>query len=150
MNATTNDVDPLDSRPVFDPESAPHDPVFASAEARGQPIEPAELRASAMRHRFAVPPPWTPELRTDIRLFYPDRPARAASVLIPLVVSTDHVGVLLTQRTAHLSDHAGQISFPGGRVEKRDADAIATALREAHEEIGLPPTHVDVIGTLPA
>ena len=47
--------------------------------------------------------------------------------------------VLLTERTAHLHDHAGQISFPGGRVEKDDADAIATALREAHEEIGLPP-----------
>ena len=57
--------------------------------------------------------------------------------------------MLLTERTAHLHDHAGQISFPGGRVEENDADAIATALREAHEEIGLPPANVDVIGALP-
>ena len=149
MSASTNEVDPLAARPIFDPESVPHDPAFAFAEARGQVIATDELRPSAMRQRFAAPPPWTPELRADVRLFYPDRPARVASVLIPLLVSGDQVGVLFTQRTAHLNDHAGQISFPGGRVEKRDADAIATALREAHEEIGLPPTQVDVIGTLP-
>ena len=82
-------------------------------------------------------------------MLYPDRAPRPASVLIPIVVHADAACVLLTERTAHLHDHAGQISFPGGRVEKGDADAIATALREAHEEIGLPPADVDVIGTLP-
>jgi 8-oxo-dGTP pyrophosphatase MutT (NUDIX family) len=84
-----------------------------------------------------------------MRLFDPDRPPRIASVLIPLLVREVGVYVLLTERTAHLHDHAGQISLPGGRVDKKDADAIATALREAHEEIGLPPAYVDVIGTLP-
>ena len=57
--------------------------------------------------------------------------------------------MLLTQRTAHLKDHAGQVSFPGGRSEADDADAVDTALREAHEEIGLERGHVDVVGFLP-
>ena len=149
MTSTENDDDPLTVRPVFDPESVPHDPAFVDAEARGEAIVAGELRPQAIRQHFASRPTWQPELRTDMHLFYPDRPPRIASVLIPLIVHADEVCVLLTERTAHLHDHAGQISFPGGRVEEGDADAIATALREAHEEIGLPPAFVDVIGTLP-
>ncbi len=71
-----------------------------------------------------------------------------ASVLVPLVMR-DQVSVLLTQRTAHLSKHAGQISFPGGRQEPTDPDPVATALREAQEEVGLDPSRVRVLGTLP-
>ena len=69
-------------------------------------------------------------------------------MLVPLVLR-DELTVLLTQRTAHLSDHAGQISFPGGRAEPEDADEVATALREAQEEIGLAPDSVEVLGRLP-
>jgi 8-oxo-dGTP pyrophosphatase MutT (NUDIX family) len=58
--------------------------------------------------------------------------------------------VLLTRRASHLRQHAGQISFPGGRAEAGDAGPSATALREAHEEVGLPPGRVRVIGQLPA
>jgi 8-oxo-dGTP pyrophosphatase MutT (NUDIX family) len=72
-----------------------------------------------------------------------------ASVLVPLVVRGDETTVLLTQRAEHLSDHPGQISFPGGRAEPDDLTAIATALREAEEEIGLTPDFVQVLGTLP-
>ncbi len=147
--STDLDDDPLTARPVFDPESVPHDPAFSAAEARGDEIAMGELRPLAIRQRFASRPIWQPELRTDMHLFYPDRPPRIASVLIPLIVHDAELCVLLTQRTAHLYEHAGQISFPGGRVEERDADAVATALREAQEEIGLPPSQVDVIGTLP-
>ena len=71
-----------------------------------------------------------------------------AAVLVPLVDRPSGLTVLLTQRTAHLNDHAGQISFPGGRVEPEDPSHQAAALREAEEEVGLPPSHVEVIGTL--
>ena len=72
-----------------------------------------------------------------------------ASVLFPLVPREDGFSVLLTQRTDHLRDHPGQISFPGGRVEPEDVSAEHTALREAREEIGLASEHVEIIGYLP-
>jgi 8-oxo-dGTP pyrophosphatase MutT (NUDIX family) len=71
-----------------------------------------------------------------------------AAVLVPLVDRPEGLTVLLTQRTAHLNAHAGQISFPGGRVEPDDPTHEAAALREAEEEIGLSPDRVDIIGRL--
>jgi len=71
-----------------------------------------------------------------------------AAVLIGMVDRPDGLTVLLTQRTAHLSDHAGQISLPGGRIEPSDPDPVHAALREAEEEIGLPASHVEVVGRL--
>ena len=73
---------------------------------------------------------------------------REAAVLVPLVERDHDFQVLLTQRTEHLAHHAGQIAFPGGRMEPSDADAVATALRETEEEIGLARAHVEPIGTL--
>ncbi len=72
-----------------------------------------------------------------------------AAVMLPLVHRDGAVHVLFTQRTSHLSDHAGQISFPGGRVEPEDASREATALRETEEEIGLPGGRIAVLGRLP-
>ena len=72
-----------------------------------------------------------------------------AAVLVPLVVRDSGITVLLTQRTAHLRDHAGQISFPGGRCEDSDTSVEHTALREAQEEVGLDPAQVEVLGLLP-
>ncbi len=72
-----------------------------------------------------------------------------AAVLFPIVQRDDGQTVLLTQRTAHLKDHGGQISFPGGRVETEDRTPVHTALRETEEEIGLAREHVEVLGFLP-
>jgi 8-oxo-dGTP pyrophosphatase MutT (NUDIX family) len=71
-----------------------------------------------------------------------------AAVLVPLIDRPEGMSVLLTQRTPHLSAHAGQISFPGGRIEESDADATEAALRETEEEVGLTREHVRVIGRL--
>lgn len=84
----------------------------------------------------------------DPSLPEPERPRRPAAVLVPLVERGGAFSVLLTQRTEHLSDHAGQVSFPGGRIEASDADAVAAALRETEEEIGLPRTSIEPIGRL--
>jgi 8-oxo-dGTP pyrophosphatase MutT (NUDIX family) len=73
---------------------------------------------------------------------------RPAAVLVPLIDHARGMSVLLTQRTAHLSAHAGQISFPGGRIEEDDDDAVAAALRETQEEVGLARDRVNVIGRL--
>jgi 8-oxo-dGTP pyrophosphatase MutT (NUDIX family) len=72
-----------------------------------------------------------------------------ASVLVPIVLRADEPTVLLTLRTAHLKDHPGQISFPGGRAEPEDASPAHTALRETEEEIGLQPTQIEIAGYLP-
>jgi 8-oxo-dGTP pyrophosphatase MutT (NUDIX family) len=109
-------------------------------------LAPASIEPAALRRRFAEPPLWEPEIKVE-RRFIEREPAHA-SVLIPLVMRAE-MTVLLTQRTDHLNDHPGQISFPGGRAEPSDVDGVATALREAHEEIGLEAFEVEVLGSLP-
>lgn len=140
---------PQAMRPLFEPESVPFDPAFEDPATRGPAIPAERLRPSELRRRFASDRLWEPEIRADSRFLRPEQPIRPAAVLMPLVVDNDQVSVLLTERTAHLYDHAGQISFPGGRVEAGDVDAAATALREAREEIGLDAALVDVVATLP-
>jgi len=80
----------------------------------------------------------------------PAAAAVPAAVLIPVIARSSGMTVLLTQRTAHLRDHAGQISFPGGRCEPEDGSARATALREAQEEVGIEPGQVEVLAELAA
>jgi 8-oxo-dGTP pyrophosphatase MutT (NUDIX family) len=109
-------------------------------------VAAANIVPAALRRRFAAPPAWEPEIKVERR--FGERSAAPASVLIAIVLR-DALTVLLTQRTDHLTDHPSQISFPGGRVELGDADATATALREAQEEIGLDAAWVEVLGSLP-
>ena len=101
-----------------------------------------------MRARFARILPWDPEA-SDEALAAPALRLRRAAVLVPLVERPDGLHVLLTKRTDHLSSHAGQVSFPGGRAEELDSSPIETALRETEEEIGLHRRHVEIIGILP-
>ncbi|MDR3514645.1 MAG: CoA pyrophosphatase [Azospirillaceae bacterium] len=75
-------------------------------------------------------------------------PPVAAAVLVAIVERPEGPSVIFTRRTDHLSSHAGQVSFPGGRWEPEDRDAVAVALRETWEEIGLPPNQVTVVGRL--
>lgn len=77
-----------------------------------------------------------------------DRPLVSAAVLVPIILGPTS-GVLLTKRTSHLSSHAGQVSFPGGRIDRADASPEAAALREAKEEIALDPARVELSGRLP-
>ena len=132
------------AQPLFDPRQLPVDAIA------GEPAVAAErLAPEWLRRRFAEPPAWNPEAR-DQWLVRPSASLPTpASVLVPLVLREQGLTLLLTQRTAHLTDHAGQISFPGGRAEDYDSSAVDTALRESEEEIGLARRHVEVIGSLP-
>ena len=73
---------------------------------------------------------------------------KPAGVLVPIIDRDDELSILLTQRSAELKHHAGQVSFPGGRMEEYDADVEATALRETHEEVGIEAQHISVLGYL--
>lgn len=120
----------------------------AGTDAHLPAVPAAALTAAALRERFLRVGKWQPELAGDGR-FFTERPPAHAAVLVPLVQRPQGLHVLLTRRTEELRDHAGQVSFPGGRSEAFDADATATALREAQEEVGLQPALVEVIGQMP-
>jgi 8-oxo-dGTP pyrophosphatase MutT (NUDIX family) len=126
------------------------DPQLLHVEGYGgePPLVSERLVASWVRRRFAEAPAWQPETVDESWLLQFPKLKRAA-VLVPLVERDGVLHVLFTQRTEHLSNHAGQISFPGGRAEEFDASPVDTALRETEEEIGLPRGHVEIIGQLP-
>jgi 8-oxo-dGTP pyrophosphatase MutT (NUDIX family) len=130
--------------PRFDPRHAPVEPSAVS----GQPIALERLTPHALRQRFAHPPSWQPEFDGDGPRMFADEP-RDAAVLVPIVDQVSGPTVLLTKRATHLSHHAGQVAFPGGRVDADDRSVVETALREAWEEVGLATRHVDVIGQPP-
>jgi 8-oxo-dGTP pyrophosphatase MutT (NUDIX family) len=130
--------------PILNPHHVPVTRVDSDLPA----VDASALSAQSLRRRFATPPDWQPELTGDGSRF-PGREPAGAAVLVPLVQRGDALRLLLTRRTDHLRDHAGQISFPGGRVEPEDEGPVATALRETEEEIGLHRRHIDVLGQLP-
>jgi 8-oxo-dGTP pyrophosphatase MutT (NUDIX family) len=120
------------------------DPLFTKAHIR----ESLGSRASAPDEDMLWLAGAPPEVLERVRAAWPAIRVPAA-VLVPLVERDEGMTVLLTQRSATLKNHSGQISFPGGRIEPEDADPWRAALREAHEEIGLSASFVEFAGYLP-
>ena len=119
---------------------------------------PDQITTALLRERLAgtrlpvdptdvTMPPGSEQWPAEIRKALTES-LQPAGVLIPVIEREPGLSVLLTQRAAELKHHAGQISFPGGRMESHDSDIQATALRETHEEVGIPPDNVSVIGYL--
>ncbi|MCV2352089.1 CoA pyrophosphatase [Paucibacter sp. Y2R2-4] len=130
--------------PILDPQAVP----VTGLDAHLPPVPAERLQLSFLRQRFAHPPQWQAEIAGDGAQWTQRDPA-AAAVLLPLVMREQGLSLLLTRRSEQLRDHAGQISFPGGRVEPEDESIEAAALREAEEEIGLSRDYVEVLGQLP-
>jgi 8-oxo-dGTP pyrophosphatase MutT (NUDIX family) len=114
------------------------------------------LELSELRARLRVRDGTVPTLPTDAVAFpatsddmadLATTPSKPAAVLVPIIHGSEP-GILLTKRTTTLSSHAGQVAFPGGRIEPGE-DAVTAALREAHEEVGLPADLIEVTGRLP-
>lgn len=124
--------------------------MFTDHRAPGASLDIEELRARLALGR-------EPETRDDTA--DPNAtglvPAAVLVPIVPHIATRDRIGsgsvqgILLTKRTAHLAKHAGQVSFPGGRIDPSDASPEAAALRESHEEIGLDPALVELLGRLP-
>ncbi len=131
----------------FDPRDIP----WSVQDQHWPALPPAALHAESLRGVFKNPPVWTPEVKREPSLG--QRAPQAAAVLVPIVMRGEQGNephLLLTQRTQHLSSHAGQIAFPGGKVDPKDQSVEHAALREAEEEVGLTSEHVEVLGQLPS
>ena len=138
----------------FDAQSVPVESVCINQ----QKVSVRLLDPHQLKERLLSPPAWQTEITDENRhVIAADIIAKRqaagkvtrAAVLIPLLLQPNGLSVLLTQRTTHLRDHGGQISFPGGRMDPEDAGPNETALRESEEEIGLERERVEIIGQLP-
>ena len=138
----------------FDAQAVPIESVcIGQQKVLDRLLDPHQLK-----ERLLSPPAWQTEITDENRHvmaanIIAKRQAAGkvtrAAVLIPLLLQPNGLSVLLTQRTTHLRDHGGQISFPGGRMDPEDAGPNETALRESEEEIGLERERVEIIGQLP-
>jgi len=143
--------------PPNDPESQIPLSQLAGFDARAVPVAgidshlpavPAvRLLPQALRDRLSHQPSWTPDMASEP--MRAGRDPRPAAVLVGIVERPAGLTVLLTERTAHLSSHSGQVAFAGGRTDPEDDGPVGTALREAWEEVGLEAKFVEVIGLLP-
>jgi 8-oxo-dGTP pyrophosphatase MutT (NUDIX family) len=132
---------PLSKLPNFDPKLVP----VLGVDRHLPAVAAQHMAPDALKVRFNASPFWEPEIRREPPIS--SRQVLPAAVLIPLVQRSELM-VLLTQRTAHLAHHSGQIAFPGGKVDAHDVNATEAALREAEEEVGLQRAFVQVLGSL--
>lgn len=103
--------------------------------------------AFAKQHKWQVEPIYVRSFPTDFTKYAQYKPA---AVFLPIVQNGDDLSLLFTKRAQHLQNHAGQICFPGGRAEATDKNSVDTALREMHEEIGVHPRFINLMGTHPS
>ncbi len=130
---------------ILDPRRVPLDPSdLEDAPA----LAPDRLSIDALRRRFAHPGEWSPEF-VDDNYRLGGAPVRSAAVLMPLVERPEGVSLFFTLRSEALSNHGGQVAFPGGRIDGSDASPADAALRETREEIGIEPAAIEVLGELP-
>ena len=122
MAPSPESVPPLSRLPDFDPRAVP----VLGVDAHLPAVSAQQQTPQALRQRFLQPPVWTPEVSAEKR--FSSREPAHASVLVPIVLREQPM-VLLTERTAHLSTHSGQVAFPGGRAAPEVASPAATALR---------------------
>ncbi|RYF76782.1 MAG: CoA pyrophosphatase [Comamonadaceae bacterium] len=143
-----SDADPIINAATFAPvpQFDPRRVAVVKVDDDLPAVDASRLNAGALRARFASPPEWEPEVRLEPRVG--GRSLAAAAVLIPIVQRAEPM-LLLTERTTNLSNHSGQVAFPGGRVDPGDADIAFTAMREAQEEVGLSARYIEVLGHLP-
>jgi 8-oxo-dGTP pyrophosphatase MutT (NUDIX family) len=143
-SAPSDTIEPINAVSLrsYDPRKVP----VVAVDAHLPAVAPERLTADALRARFATPPQWVPEIRREPRL--DGRVPAQAAVLVP-IVQRERPTVLLTERSARMNTHSGQVAFPGGRVDPGDPNIAAAALREAWEEVGLSADYIEVLGSLP-
>jgi 8-oxo-dGTP pyrophosphatase MutT (NUDIX family) len=128
------------------PKFSPHDAEVLGTDGHLPAVMPASLTPQALRLSFSRTVALAPKAVHEPS--WSGKPPKPASVLLGIVTRPEPT-VLLTVRTAHLTAHSGQVALPGGRQDEQDENEVATALREAQEEVGLHPKFVTVLGCLP-
>jgi 8-oxo-dGTP pyrophosphatase MutT (NUDIX family) len=130
------------------PTALPQETLFSIDAVRARALNALTLEPAANLFDPAIIPTFGDHQLAGYVPTLADQAHRPAAVLIPVIARGDEASIILTRRASHLKDHAGQVAFPGGKIDAADASPLATALREADEEIGLASHHVTPLGFL--
>jgi len=130
------------------PTALPQETLFSIDAVRARALNALTLEPAADLLDPAIIPTFGDHQLAGYVPTLADQAHRPAAVLIPVIARGHEASIILTRRASHLKDHAGQVAFPGGKIDAADASPLATALREADEEIGLASHHVTPLGFL--